>query len=176
MSKKDAIPLLTEPVLLSMEKAVKSGVPVVAAGGMLGFTPKTVQAWMALGMQYTEKDPKKYGSNVTCGFAGQDLDAKTWHKLAKCCSALARTVLRVEGTLIGNLVRRLWLDSKINPDTMKFLFKQYTHAHGIREREEQKIVVQGPDDADGNPTTPGIVLYLPHNGREAPVVPLSGKK
>lgn len=154
---------------------MSKGVPIVAAGGLLGYTPQVIQKWMHLGLN--AKAPKKSGKDVpsVIEYGGMDRDWKEYYSHVLNCMALAQHVLKKEALLVGRLVQRLWNDSRINPDTMKFLFKQYAHVHGIRENAEQTVTVQGPKDEEGQPTKPTLVLYLPHNGREEPVVPL-GKK
>lgn len=175
---KKFLPLLNDTARSSLEKYVSKGVPVCAAGGILGYVPKTIQAWMHLGISLMHNPPSKPGSKDTPNvmyFDGADMPYKLWYNHATNCIALAAHTMGLEGKLVGGLVRRLWKAAKADTDVMKFLFKQYGHVHTLGEENKQTVTVQGPNDEDGVPTKPTLVLYLPHNGREDPAVPI-GKK
>jgi hypothetical protein len=159
-----------------MEKGVKSGVPAVTVGGSLAIPRRTVELWMACGMRCLEQgivkpeDPKKLQE-----FTGERMIAcGDWYMHELNCRALARVVLTTEAGLVGGLVKRMWATSKRNPEMQKFLFNRYTHAHGMVEPKQGVRIETEVDEllGAGTPTSGGITLYLPHNGREEPTKPI----
>jgi hypothetical protein len=94
------------------------------------------------------------------------ITAGDWYKHEVECLALSKAICQIEGRLVTGLVRRMWKESLTSADMMKFLFKQYTHVHGL---SEPRLGLEFNASAGDNP---GLTLYMPHNGREEPAVPM----
>ncbi len=164
-------PLLRTKTRESLERGIRLGCPPFAVGASLGLLPKVISAWMAVGLRCMEETPEKpERPDEQIEFPGpRFIAAGDWYKHEVECLKLARITTQVEGLLIGKLTKRMWAASSGNTDMMKFLFKQYTHVHGISEPKNGATVEIKSGDAkseNGEATSGGITVYLPHNGRE----------
>lgn len=176
--------MLSPKVRALLERMVSAGVPPMVAGSTYGILPKTISSWLREGMRYLDeglKTPAQLAKTDDMYHPDQDLDLGAgihttrggYYKHQKECLALARTVVKCEGALVKGLVGRMWQASVGNTDMMKFLFKHYSHVHGLVE-PKQGVEVKATDEK-GSLTSGGLMLYLPHNGREDEVGPMSKK-
>lgn len=154
--------LLTTKMRTLLEKMVRSGVPPMAAGMSMGMSAKTIGQWMNCGMGFVDCAPEKPArpeASMECD--GATITEGAWYKHEIECAHLARAVVATEGKLVSGLVKRMWKSSGRNPDMMKFLFKQYTHAHGLKEEKPSK------DEADVKPggSEDAVQIIMPDNGR-----------
>ena len=160
------MPILLPKTRKVIEAAVRRGVPPIAAGASLGISAKSMQCWMAVGLRTLDEPPVKPHdptSKVEVG-KGDWYMAGDWYKHELECKALALAVVESEGKLVGALIKRMWKNSTKNADMMKFLFKAYTHTHGIREPAQPKASdVEEDDGALGSEDN--VQIVLPDNGR-----------
>ncbi len=169
-------PLLQQRVRTELEKSVKSGLPIGAAAAMLGFTARTVQSWMSVGFRAMDQRPKKppKGSMKIELPGDRECTALEWYNHELNCLSLAVAVLKTEGALVGKMVQKMWKGALGNvPDgqMQRFLFGKYTHVHGLADKPVSTVHVTSESSPDAE--KPPLQIYLPHNGREEPAVPLS---
>jgi hypothetical protein len=167
--------LLTANTRALLEKGIRLGLPPLAIAHQYGIAHRVMSGWLETGMRYLSKKPVRPSE----ASKQQECSGGVYYTLGELykhdleCMALARLVCAVEGTMVSNLVKRMWACSRGNTDMMKFLFKQYGHVHGLKELPASVKVAEPGDE---EPTSGGLVLYLPHNDREDPVVPAKGKR
>lgn len=156
-----------------MERSILCGIPPITAGLTIGVLGKTTSGWLATGMCFVDRNPEKpeFPERVMELDKAHYVEEAVYYKHQVECALLARAVCKVEGKLISGLVQRMWKNSGKNPDMMKFLFKQYTHAHGIKE---PKQVDSGEGEVQGIEDD-AVTISLPDNGR-GPVTTAVSKK
>ncbi len=169
------MPLLRTKVRHLLEKGVKEGIPPAAAGACMGIAPRHIQLYMACGMRCMDERPvKPEKPEEMTEFPGKRfIKNSDWYAHELECLAFARMVMSCEGMMVGKLVKRMWKNSAKNPEMMKFLFKHYSHVHALAESKSGasiEIKSGDGDDLGSNAPSGGLLLYLPHNGREEPVM------
>jgi hypothetical protein len=142
-----------------LERLLSQGVPLRTAGMSMGLRPRVVEGWNAEGMslEKTPDRPKRPKDPVIGDFHGT---AQEWYEHQCECFKLAQAVVKNEGLLVGKLMQNLWAISEVDPATARFLFKQYTHTHGLTEPTQAQTVVNvQADEKDA------VQIYVPDNGR-----------
>lgn len=153
--------LLKTKIRQLMERMVRSGVPPMPAGMSLGVSASTVGKWINCGMGFLENNPKRpTNASAIMTVDKESVTEGEWYRHEVECMELAKAVVATEGKLVSGLVKRMWKSSSKNPDMMKFLFKQYTHAHGLSEENKTAKETDTAQDHSA-----AVTVYLPDNGR-----------
>ncbi len=158
--------LLARKTRAAIEALVKQGVPPVTAGMIYGIPKDKMLGFIRNGMSEAPNtappDPKKMilTDNKWVKYTAGEL-----HQHDLECRALARCICKSEGTLVSKLARKLWGLSTgkfCDAATARFMFKQYTHAHGISAPSDK--AASGEEDPDKDPEE-NVQIILPDNGR-----------
>lgn len=154
--------LLTPKIRALLEALIVKGVPPITAGMVYGFPARITSNWLMYGAGATPKKPEYPNAKIDIG-DGVMKTAEECYKSDCECVKLAETVAKSEGKLVAGLARNLWGMSKMDPATARFMFKQYTHVHGIEAPSQQ---AKKDDDEGGTPKGDDAVqVILPDNGR-----------
>jgi hypothetical protein len=163
------VALLRPKIRTQIEQAVKQGIPVMAAGAMFGFSPKSVNNWLQLGSSLDKPPAPPKDKELAIELSDGDfVPGGQWHAHQLECMKLAASVAQHEGVLIGKLTTAMWKRAigrqKIkDPDMMKFLFKHYGHVHGLVERKGTDKQAEAKDPTEHEADI--VQFYIPDNGR-----------
>ena len=153
--------LLTSKVRRLLEALIVKGVPPITAGMVYGYPSRITSNWLMYGAGGVPKKPEFPNSKIDIG-DGVIRTAEDCYKADLECVKLAAMVAKSEGKLVAGLARNLWGMSKMDPATARFMFKQYTHVHGI-EAPKQQAAKEDEGSAKGDEDS--VQVILPDNGR-----------
>ena len=152
----------------SLEKLVRAGAPPHAAALSLGIRPKQINEWLALGMSIDQLGPRPKNQKEFLDFADPAMAGTTagdWYEHRKQCKQLADLVCKIEGSLVSQLVRRMWVRSQRDGKMQTFLFNQFAHTTGLPRELPLPVRAKSDLDTDDSGGDVRISVVLPDNGR-----------
>lgn len=162
---------LTPKLRALLVKQISTGVPPVCAGLMYAIPKKQLERWVQLGHEATSEpfaDLKRNGMYSPDGQTqepdGTYIKNSDYEALAakhhRECQQLTKAVMETDGKIVGALFKRIVKSSMRSQDMQKFLFKHFTHIHGMREQAPNKPI----EIVEGDIIDP-VTIELPDNGR-----------